>query len=184
MRKIRILGGGDSAEREVSLVTAQTIRKNLELRNIRADLLDPADYSDWVKLLKHLQELAPEMIFIGLHGAAGEDGRLQGMLEMCGLPFTGSGARASTLAMDKNAALCLATDSGISVAPRQLLFKDEQPDIEEIIRKVGLPLVVKPKSFGSSVGIIIVNKQSELMEALEAAWKLEDMVIFTINISI
>jgi len=177
MRKIIILGGGNSAEREVSLVTAQTIKENLELRDIKVEVLDPADYSDWVTLLKHLHNESPEMIFIGLHGAAGEDGRLQGMLEICGLPFTGSGSRASALAMDKNAALCLATDSDISVAPRQLLFKEEQTDIEEIIRKVSLPLVVKPNSSGSSVGIRIVDKQSDLMEAISAAWELENYVL-------
>ncbi len=177
MQKIVILGGGYSAEREISLITSQTIRETLLVTGIKAEILDPADYSDWLELVNHLKALRPDMIFLGFHGAAGEDGRLQGMLELCGLPFTGSGSRASALAMDKNAALCLAADSGIPVAPRILLHKGDKIDKQRIISNLGLPLVVKPNSSGSSVGISIVQKKEQLMNALYDAWHYEDWML-------
>ncbi|MCF7920838.1 MAG: D-alanine--D-alanine ligase [Candidatus Cloacimonetes bacterium] len=177
MQKIIILGGGDSTEREISLITSRTIQKALATRNIAAEIIDPAEFSSWLTLLSSLEKLEPEMIFLGLHGAAGEDGRLQGMLELCNLPFTGSGSRASALAMDKNAALCLVSNLQIPVAKRLLLHKKDQIEIQEISNYIGLPLVVKPNSFGSSVGISIVQESDQLQLALLNAWKYEDWIL-------
>lgn len=177
MQKIVILGGGISAEREISLLTSQTIKSALESDEISVEILDPADYTDWTTLIAHLMSIQPEMIFMGLHGAAGEDGSLQKLLESHNLPFTGSGSDACRLAMDKNAALDLAAQLNIPIAPHVYLNRSVPYIEEDILNITGLPLVVKPNSSGSSVGINIVQKRSELSEALHDAWKHDNWLL-------
>ncbi|MCF7912608.1 MAG: D-alanine--D-alanine ligase [Candidatus Cloacimonetes bacterium] len=177
MQKIVILGGGISAEREISLLTSQTIKSALESDEMSVEILDPADYTDWTSMISHLMSVQPEMIFMGLHGAAGEDGSLQKLLETHNLPFTGSGSEACKLAMDKKAALDLATHLNIPVAAHVYLHKAEIFTEEEIINTTELPLVVKPNSSGSSVGINIVEKKEDLGAALINAWQYEDNLL-------
>ena len=177
MQKIIILGGGISAEREVSLLTSKTIASALNADDIKAEVLDPADFADWAALISHLKELQPEMIFIGLHGAEGEDGSLQNLLEKENLPFTGSGSHSCRLAMAKNEALSLAANLNIPVAPHLHINKAQKITAEDIIDVTGLPLVVKPNSSGSSVGINIVQSKEELLSACQDAWKYEDNIL-------
>jgi len=177
MQKIIILGGGISAEREISLLTSQTIKSALESEVIAAEVLDPADFTDWTAMIAQLKSEQPDMIFMGLHGAAGEDGSLQNLLETYNLPFTGSGSDACKLAMDKKAALDLAAQLNIPIAPHIYLNKSKHYTEEEIINNTGLPLVVKPNSSGSSVGINIVKERSELNEAMTDAWKHDDWLL-------
>jgi len=177
MEKIIILGGGISAEREISLLTSHTIKSALESDEMIAEILDPADFTDWTALIAHLKSAQPDMIFMGLHGAAGEDGSLQNHLESHDLPFTGSGSEACQLAMDKNTALDLATQLNIPVPSRVYLNKSDFYSEVEIINFTGLPLVVKPNSSGSSVGISIVKEKSELTEAMTDAWKHNDWLL-------
>ena len=177
MQKIIILGGGISAEREVSLLTSKTIASALNADDIKAEVLDPADFADWSALISHLIDLQPEMIFIGLHGAEGEDGSLQNLLEKENLPFTGSGSHACQLAMAKNEALSLAASLNIPVAPHLYINKAQKITAEDIIDVTGLPLVVKPNSSGSSVGIHIVQSREELLAGCQDAWKYEDNIL-------
>jgi len=177
MQKIIILGGGISAEREISLLTSQTIKSALESEAMAAEVLDPADFTDWTAMIAQLKSEQPDMIFMGLHGAAGEDGSLQKLLEDYNLPFTGSGSEACRLAIDKNVALDLAAQLNIPVASRVYLNKSDFYSEEEIINFTRLPLVVKPNSSGSSVGINIVKERSELNEAMTDAWKHEDWLL-------
>jgi len=177
MQKIIILGGGISAEREISLLTSHTIMSALESEEISAEILDPANFSDWTAMIAHLKSAQPDMIFMGLHGAAGEDGSMQKLLESHNLPFTGSGSDACRLAMDKKASLDLAAQLNIPIAPHIYLNKSEYYAEEEIINNTGLPLVVKPNSSGSSVGINIVKESSELTDAMTDAWKHDDWLL-------
>jgi D-alanine-D-alanine ligase len=177
MQKIIILGGGISAEREISLLTSKTIVSALNSDGIKAELLDPADFADWIALITHLKAIRPEMIFIGLHGAEGEDGSLQNLLEIENLPFTGSGSIACKVAMAKNEALTLAAKLNVPVAPHVYINKNQQNTEQEIITVTGLPLVVKPNSSGSSVGINIVQCKVELLAACQDAWKYEDWIL-------
>jgi D-alanine-D-alanine ligase len=117
------------------------------------------------------------MIFVGLHGAAGEDGRLQGMLELSALPFTGSNSHSSALAMDKRTALCLAACQGIPTAERLVIDKTDKINYHNIAETIKLPVVVKPNNSGSSVGITIVEKAEELAGALDNAFGEDRLVI-------
>lgn len=177
MKKVLILGGGSSSEREISLTTSNTIKRALESKGIAVEIIDPADYENWADLLMELRNSELEIIFIGLHGEAGEDGRVQSMLELAGLPFTGSGSHASSLAMDKNTSLAIAKDAGITVAPHVCLQAGEPYELNQIIETVGLPMVIKPNSSGSSVGISIVRNAEEIENALEKAWQQDRYVL-------
>jgi len=177
MRKVVILGGGNSSEREVSLSTSQTIYSALSKADIRAEIIDPSDYKNWFMLISELHKRSPDMIFIGLHGASGEDGRVQAMLELSKLKYTGSNAQASALAMNKLATLCLAEKSGIPVSERIALYSSEKHKKSEIISRLGLPIVVKPNASGSSVGISIVNDEDKLLEAIRKAGMYDRQII-------
>jgi D-alanine-D-alanine ligase len=176
-KKIIILGGGTSSEREISLVTSSTIKSALDSLGVESILIDPADFNDLGECVLYLKQQQPDLVFIGLHGAAGEDGRLQAMLELLKIPYTGSGSHASCLSMDKNAALCLARELRIPVAPHLLLKFDSKASEKEIVGITGFPLVVKPNSSGSSVGITIVNDRSQLFSAITAAREEDDSIL-------
>ncbi len=111
-----------------------------------------------------------DVVFNIIHGPFGEDGTLQGLLEILGLPFVGPGVLASAVGMDKDFTKRLLRDAGIPVAPWVTLFYHEKPDLDDILERLGLPLFVKPANMGSSVGISKVEKRQELQPALEKAF--------------
>lgn len=165
-----VVYGGTSAERDVSLKSGAAILAALERSGVRAVGYDPYDRG-----LSGLEQLAPATVFIALHGRGGEDGALQGALELLGIPYTGSGVLASALGMDKQRtkqvwqALDLPTPESIMLGA--------QSDWHAVARKLGLPLIVKPVHEGSTLGISIVESVAELASAYQEAARFDARVM-------
>jgi D-alanine-D-alanine ligase len=176
--RIALLAGGRSSEREVSLASGTIVAQALRRAGYEVTELDSADPA----FVTALQELAPDIVFIALHGRSGEDGSIQGLLEQLRLPYTGSGVLASALAMDKRRSKLLYQAIGLNV-PASLVLESDEPTPalrardELIVPITGLPVVVKPVDGGSSVGISIVHEASELTPALEKAFAQSQTVL-------
>jgi len=163
-RKIGVLCGGLSAEREVSLKSGEAVHQALTAAGYDAVLID-VDRN----LAANLAEQKVELAFVALHGRYGEDGAVQGVLELMGIPYTGSGVLASALAMHKVYAKAAFAASGLLVAPYRVLSRGESLDPGTL--GFPFPVVVKPSQEGSSVGISIVRSPEELGSALELAFR-------------
>lgn len=168
--KIALLCGGSSNEREVSLASATNVEKALSTAGHDVVKIDTAAPDFFVTL----QRVQPDVAFIALHGKGGEDGTLQAMLELLGIPYTGSGVLGSALAIDKHRSKIVYRSLGIKTAPWIYLRASEKdaPSAapERIIDEMGLSLVVKPSDYGSSMGIMIVREEEALPEALVSAF--------------
>ncbi|HEX2769332.1 MAG TPA: D-alanine--D-alanine ligase, partial [Geobacteraceae bacterium] len=162
-KKIAVLMGGLSAEREVSLESGAAVYKALLERGYDAIAIDMGR-----DLAQILTKESVEVAFICLHGRYGEDGAVQGLLEVMGIPYTGAGVLASALAMNKIFAKKLFQASGLTVAPYWVVRKGQEPELATI--GFSLPVVVKPSQEGSSVGVSIVRHAEEFQPALEAAF--------------
>ncbi len=158
--KVAVLMGGLSAEREVSLKSGAAVLAALQSRGVDAHALDVGE-----NLVESLRAGAYDKVFNILHGGAGEDGTVQGLLELLGLPYTGSGVLASALGMDKLRSKQLWLGAGLST-PAYVMLREEA-DLERAIAELGLPLMIKPAREGSSIGMSKV----EQADALEAAWR-------------
>ena len=159
--KVAVLLGGRSAEREISLESGKAVLDALRRCGVEAHPFDPSE-QHMDALLQHGYARA----HIALHGRYGEDGTVQGALELLGLPYTGSGVLASALAMDKWRTKLLWQSAGINT-PRHLLL-DERTDLDVVIKELGLPLIVKPSREGSTIGLTKVREAREVA----AAWRL------------
>jgi D-alanine-D-alanine ligase len=160
--KVAVLLGGNTAEREVSLKSGSMVLAALREAGVDAHPFDPAE--------RGLQALIDERFaraFIALHGRFGEDGTVQGALEFLGLPYTGSGVLGSALAMDKLRAKLLWQAMGIPTPPHELLSAES--DFRAVAQRLGLPIMVKPASEGSSVGMSKVRAADDLEEAYALA---------------
>lgn len=172
--KVAVLLGGTSAEREVSLNSGAAVLAGLRESGVDAHPIDPKEYP-----VAQLKADGFDKVFIALHGRGGEDGTLQGMLEFLDLPYTGSGVMASALTMDKLRTKLLWQGSKLPVSP-YIALNDEQlvqVNVNNIVNELGLPLIVKPSSEGSSVGMSKVNTSEELLPALEEAFKHDTSVL-------
>ena len=159
--RVVVLYGGDSAEREVSLKSGAAVLESLNRSGVEAIGFDPAEQGG----LAGLEALKPDRVFIALHGRGGEDGTLQGALELLGIPYTGSGVLASALGMDKQRTKLVWQALGLPTPESEMLGPDA--DWAAVAERLGLPLIVKPVHEGSTLGITIV----ESPEALEAAYR-------------
>ncbi|HXZ94150.1 MAG TPA: D-alanine--D-alanine ligase [Burkholderiales bacterium] len=160
--KVAVLLGGSSAEREVSLRSGAMVLNALRARGVDAHAFDPAE--------RGIEDLIAGRFacaFIALHGRFGEDGTVQGVLEWLRIPYTGSGVLGSALAMDKLRAKLLWQASGLPTPPHELL--DAHADLRAVAARLGLPLMVKPISEGSSLGMSKVREASALDEAFALA---------------
>ena len=166
--KIALLRGGQSAEREVSLKSGQAVEKALLARGYQVECFDPP--KDLARLAKRAPEF--DLAFIVLHGPGGEDGTIQGFLEALGLPYQGAGVLGSALAMDKALSKLLYREAGLPV-PRAVELKRK----ETTHPPLPLPVVIKPVSQGSSVGMSIVEKEEDFAQALEQAFQYEERVL-------
>ncbi len=164
--RIAIIAGGTSAEREVSLASGAQVAKALNRERYEAVLYDPA--TDLVKLAQDARENHAALIM--LHGRGGEDGTMQGFLEILGVPYQGSRVLGSALAMNKIVSKQLYVQAGLPVAPYMVCSQGTHPDERRLRERVGFPLVVKPEQEGSSIGISLVHDPRELTRALEKAW--------------
>lgn len=174
-KKIIVLGGGYSDEREVSLVSSREISASLAKSGYETILLDPANFSSYLELLQEIKREDCLIVFIGLHGAEGEDGRIQAMLELNGIAFTGSGFKSSCIAMDKFLSGTTVNAISIPVPPHRKLNCNSNRSDDFF--KNHMPLVVKPNDSGSSVGIRIANSSSDLEEALLNAFAVSEEVL-------
>ncbi|MBW8077324.1 MAG: D-alanine--D-alanine ligase [Gallionella sp.] len=161
--KVAVLFGGKSAEREVSLKSGAAVLAALLRSGVDAHAFDPA-----TRNLQELKDQNYSRAFIALHGRYGEDGTVQGALELLGIPYTGSGVMASALGMDKWRSKLVWQAAGLPIPAYQMLNADFVAD--DVVRALGLPLFVKPACEGSSVGISKVKTTDGLAAAyLEAA---------------
>jgi D-alanine-D-alanine ligase len=162
--------GGNSAEREISLKSGQAVLAALRHAGVDAWPFDPAERS-----LAALKAENYDRVFIALHGRGGEDGSLQGALDLMRLPYSGSGVLASALAMDKWRSKLLWQTVGIPV-PDYLLL-NEKSDWQAVTERLGLPLFVKPANEGSSIGISKVKRVADLAEAYRLAAQYDSLVL-------
>lgn len=175
--KVAVLAGGWSDERDVSLMSAREVAAALKTAGFKnVDLLDIAA-PDFAKTLCCGNY---DVAFVALHGEYGEDGCIQGMLEVLHIPYTFSGVMASSMAMAKDVAKIVYERAGIPVAPGMAFDHDHEPtqgELDEILDNLGLPLFVKPASNGSSFGITRVTTPEQLGEAIELAAKSDGRVL-------
>jgi len=168
--KVAVLFGGRSAEREVSLKSGAAVLAALQRSGVDAHAFDPASHG-----LHELQEQGFKRVFIALHGRYGEDGTVQGALELMGIPYTGSGVMASALAMDKFRTKLVWQAMKLPVPDYALLTAES--DWDAVVQQLGLPLFVKPANEGSSVGISKVKKVEDLPAAFAEAARHDTLVI-------
>ena len=164
--KVAVLMGGSSAEREVSLMSGSGVLAALRSLGVDAHAFDPAERD-----LAELRREGVARVFIALHGRHGEDGTVQGALELLGLPYTGSGVMASAVAMDKVMTKRLWVADGLPT-PRWCWLAPGEQARERVIRvpdELGLPLIVKPPREGSSIGITKVQGYSQMQDAVALA---------------
>ena len=166
--KVAVLFGGTSAEREVSLKSGSRVLAALKSQGVDAHAFDPAE--------RKLDELAGfDRAFIALHGRHGEDGTIQGALELMHIPYTGSGVMASAVGMDKWRTKLLWRSVGLAIP--EFVMLDANSDFSAVEKQLGLPLFVKPACEGSSIGVTKVRQAGELRGAYLEAVKHDPLVI-------
>jgi D-alanine-D-alanine ligase len=162
--KVAVLMGGRSAEREVSIMSGTGVLQALRERGVDAHAFDPAERD-----LGDLKREGFGCCFIALHGRHGEDGTVQGALELLGIPYTGSGVMASSIAMDKTMTKRVWLAEGIPTPRWQLLARDAGQALQAVPEALGLPLIVKPAREGSSFGVTKVKDRAQMQEAVRLA---------------
>lgn len=165
--RIAVLMGGDSSEREVSIKSGTQVRQALERLGHDVLCLDPADGG-----LRELAAAEPDVVFLALHGGQGENGSIQGALELMSLRYTGSGVLASALAMDKAMSKQVFAAAGVRTPASVSVRRDSGAEraAADVMKAVGLPCVVKPSCQGSTVGVGFVKRVEDLVPALEGAF--------------
>ncbi|MDO9465150.1 MAG: D-alanine--D-alanine ligase [bacterium] len=167
-RRIAVLMGGPSSEREISLKSGNCVLKALKEANLHVTAFDVNR-----ELPDRLIKEKIDLVFIALHGKPGEDGTIQGMLDILNIPYTGSGVIASALSMNKIASKRLFQTAGIPTPEFRVMSKGKC----HINPLENFPIVVKPSSEGSTIGISIVRKEDEFEKALKTAFHYDDNII-------
>ena len=168
--KIAVLFGGRSAEREVSLMSGSNVLKVLQQAGLDAHPFDPAE-----REIFDLKREGFSRVFIALHGGHGEDGTVQGALELMGIPYTGSGVMASALAMDKVRTKMVWTAAGIPTPRFEVV--DAGSDWAGVAKRLGLPLIIKPAREGSTIGLTKVTAAAQLPDAYALASRHDPLVM-------
>jgi D-alanine-D-alanine ligase len=171
--RLALLAGGKSGEREVSLKGAEEVAKALDDRKYDVKRYDPA--TDLAKLAAEADSL--DVAFILLHGPFGEDGTVQGFLDLLSIPYQGSGILGSAIAMDKNLSKILYRNAGLKVPEWYMASKEDINNPSKILGQLGLPLVIKPASQGSSLGMTIARSQDDISEGLQKAFNIDRQVM-------
>jgi D-alanine-D-alanine ligase len=167
-RNVVVMMGGTSAEREISLLTGQAMLKALRAQKIRVRGVDVKRRDDVLGIVAQ----KPAVVVNALHGPGGEDGVVQGIFEWFGIPLTGSGVLASSLAMNKHMAKQVMQTMGLPTAPwRMVLWSKTVP------RGIQLPVVIKPNRQGSAIGVSVVREKKELAAAWQQAGKFGDEIM-------
>jgi D-alanine-D-alanine ligase len=171
--RVALLAGGKSGERDVSLQGAAEVMKNLDPARYEIRRYDPA--TDLARLAADAGDL--DVAFILLHGPLGEDGTMQGFLDLLELPYQGSGVLGSALAMDKNLAKIMYRQAGLKVPDWRMVGEQEAAAPEAILEHLSLPLVIKPSRQGSSLGMSIAYSVAELRTGLREALRFDREVM-------
>jgi D-alanine-D-alanine ligase len=174
--RIGVLMGGPSSEREISFKSGKAVYEALKALGL--DVIEIDIKTDSVKentLLLKKQKI--DCAFIALHGAFGEDGRIQHILESLNIPYTGSGEKASRLAMDKVSSRRIFERSGLAVPRYKVLNKSIYGNNFKLCACLGLPLVIKPATSGSSIGLSIIENRNDFERAARLAFKFDDRII-------
>lgn len=174
--KILVLMGGFSSEREVSLRSGTAILNALLKLGYEAKALDLKTNS-----VQEIEDYRPDLVFVALHGKDGEDGTVQGLLEILNLPYTGSGVASSAIGINKVLTKKLLNSEGIPTAPFAILQKNtfncSPAEIQTLIGSIGLPMVVKAATQGSSIGTYIVSQENEIANAIQSAFTYDTEVL-------
>ncbi len=171
--RLALIAGGVSGEREVSLNGAAMVATALDAEKYEVVRYDPA--TDLAKIAADAPNL--DVAFVLLHGKYGEDGTMQGFLDMLGIPYQGADVLGSAMAMDKNLSKILYQRVGLPVAPWLMARKEEIVDPARLLEGLSLPLVVKPVRQGSSLGMSMVDQPEELSAALALAFEHDNEVM-------
>lgn len=171
--RVALLAGGASDEREISLASGRGAGNALREAGFSVTELDPAEKKDLQNLIAGNYDVA----FLCMHGKMGEDGTLQGFLEMIGLPYIGSGVWSSALAMDKAKSKLFYENAGIQTPVSVTLYSPDDMSVEDILSTVGESCVVKPATEGSALGVYIVKGADEVKDAIEKAFELDSEVL-------
>jgi len=171
--KVAVIYGGKSREREVSLRSGKGIANALRKKGFDVKEIDYISKD----IIHELEDI--DIAYLALHGKYGEDGRIQGLLDVLEIPYVGSGVLASALAMDKAKSKRVFDYAGIRVAKDVLISNVDRVtiDTQEIIDNIGFPAVVKPNQEGSTIGLFIVNSKAELINAIDEALKFDSHVL-------
>jgi D-alanine-D-alanine ligase len=172
-KTIALLAGGISSEREVSLNSGRQVYDALDKDKYDVRRYDPK--TDLPRLMTEASQIDAALII--LHGPYGEDGTIQGLLELLDIPYQGTGVLGSALAMNKLAAKQMYEKAGLPVPAYAVVMRDAPGDEDRLVRRLGLPLVVKPANAGSSIGMSIVRASDELAPAMDEAFKHDATVI-------
>ncbi|HEX9135627.1 MAG TPA: D-alanine--D-alanine ligase [Nitrospirota bacterium] len=165
-KKIGVLLGGFSSEREVSLASGNAILKALKDKGYYAVAIDVGR-----DVTQKIKDNAIEVAFIALHGRFGEDGAIQGLLEVMGIPYTGSGILASALGMNKTVSKQVFRSRGLLVGPYEVIYAGDAAKVDDALKDIRFPAVIKPHAEGSSVGVSLVFKKEDVAEAVALALK-------------
>ncbi|MDL1864464.1 D-alanine--D-alanine ligase [Betaproteobacteria bacterium PRO5] len=168
--KVAVLLGGRSAEREISLRSGQAVLAALQRSKVNAHAFDPAGQP-----LENLLQQGFDRAFIALHGRYGEDGSVQGALELMELPYTGSGILASALAMDKWRTKMIWQAAGIDTP--DYIRLDAGSRFRDVADRLGLPLIIKPAREGSTLGLNKVDNEQDFLSAYQAAAEYDSLVL-------
>lgn len=174
-KKIRLalIAGGKSGEREVSLAGAKEVENALNREKYEVRRYDPA--TELARLAADAETI--DMAFILLHGPLGEDGAMQGFLDLLGIPYQGAGVLGSALAMDKNLAKILYRQAGLTVADWEMARPKDQENPRRLLERLPLPVVIKPIRQGSSLGMTLARDKEELIRGLAKAFSFDSEVM-------
>jgi D-alanine-D-alanine ligase len=171
--RIALLSGGWSGEREISLKSGEAVYRALDKQKYHVTRYDPRD--DLIDLIQERASI--DIAFILLHGKFGEDGCIQGFLDLLDIPFVGSGVLPSALALNKRVAKQLYRSSGLNVVDDVIVNKNQDYSVDQIMETVGPSTVVKPVAEGSSLGMSICHSKEELSKGLESAFQYDQEVL-------
>ncbi|MEG1839948.1 MAG: D-alanine--D-alanine ligase [Raoultibacter sp.] len=171
--RVALLAGGISGEREISLASGQGAAQALQEAGFLVTVLDPADKND----LKTLIEGPFDVAFVCLHGKYGEDGTIQGLLEIIGLPYIGSNVWSSALAIDKAKSKLFYERAGIPTPKAINLRSAEEKSVASLLAYVGNRCVVKPSTEGSALGVFIVEGEAQVRDAIDKAFAIDTEVL-------
>lgn len=171
--RLALIAGGKSSEREVSLKSSAQVFEALDKNRYNIQRYDPL--TDLGKLVQDAPELQAALII--MHGRGGEDGAMQGLLDLLEIPYQGSGVLASALAMDKELSKALYQMAGLRVPTALAFGREKAPSPQEIEASLGLPVVIKPTTEGSSIGITLARTLPELEAGLALAFSLDSQVL-------